>query len=210
MAILIACEESQVECIAFRNAGFEAYSCDLQPCSGRHPEWHIHGDVRDYLIGKCVFKTQDGTVRCVNEWEMVIAHPPCTYLSAAANTLMYAAPGLIHQDRLEKGMEAAEFFRLCLAAHADMVCVENPRPYRIWRFPHPDQRLNPYEFGEAWSKRTYLWLRNLPPLLPTMHVTEYKSFTYTKKGGKARSKGFTGIAQAMVNQWGSLLRHSQT
>lgn len=208
MAILIACEESQVECVAFRRAGFETYSCDLQPCSGGHPEWHIQGDVRDYLIGKTIFKTQDGTVTSVNQWELVIAHPPCTYLSAAANTLMYAAPGLIHQDRLEKGLDAAEFFRLCLAAQADMVCVENPRPYRIFRLPKPDQRLNPYEFGEPWSKRTYLWLRNLPPLLPSLFVSEFKSFTYTKKGSKSRSKSFAGIANAMVKQWGPLLEHS--
>lgn len=204
-SILIACEESQTECLAFRAAGFDAYSCDIQECTGGHPEFHICGDVRPYLKGQREFTTQDGARHEIREWRMIIAHPPCTYLTAASNTQLYLAPGKLNPTRLLQGWDAARFFMECYNAQAAYVAVENPRPFRIWNLPTADCRFNPYEFGAPWSKRTYLWLRNLPPLLPTCYNPRYKSFVHTRRGGKDRSKSFPEVARAMVEQWGSLI-----
>lgn len=204
-SILIACEESQVECMAWRAAGFEAYSCDLQECSGNHPEWHIVGDVTQLLRGRLDFVTQIGEHIRVKEWRLIIAHPPCTYLTAASNNQMFLAPGKPNPQRLKLGWEAVRFFMECYNAKAPYVCVENPRPYRIWNLPKPGCRVNPYEFGEPWSKRTYYWMRNLPPLMPTAYCQKYKSWVYSTKGGKKRSKSFKGIAKAMVEQWADII-----
>lgn len=204
-SILIACEESQVECKAFRSAGFEAYSCDLQECSGKHPEWHIIGDVSPFLHGKKNFITQSGERKQVKEWRLVIAHPPCTYLTAASNVYMYDAPGKINPQRYAQGLQAASFFRECLAASAKFICVENPRPFKMWKFPKPDFVAQPYQFGEPYSKRTYYWLRNLPPLLPTAYCETFKSWVYSHSGSKNRSKSFPGIARAMVEQWKDII-----
>lgn len=205
-AILIACEESQIECVAFRKSGYIAFSCDLQNCSGGHPEWHIVGDVVPLLTGCKVFKTESGSYYQVDRWSMVIAHPPCTYLSAAANVYMFDCPGTVRIERYIKGQYAASLFRLCLATDAEYICVENPRPWRMWGFPPPSQRLSPEEFGHHWSKRTYFWLKNLPPLLPSLFVSDTRSWVFTKKGQKMRSKSFEGIAKAMVEQWGSYVQ----
>lgn len=204
-SILIACEESQTECVAWRTAGFDAYSCDIQKCSGNHPEWHICNDVTPYLQGEKHFITQLGERKHVKEWRLIIAHPPCTYLTAASNVHMYNAPGKINPERYKQGLQAASFFRKCLSAKAEFVCVENPRPFRMWHFPKPSFVAQPYQFGEPWSKRTYYWLKNLPPLIPTCYCVNVKSFTNSRRGGKARSKSFQGIAQAMVKQWADII-----
>lgn len=199
--VLIACEESQAVCLAFRRLGHFAFSADLQECSGGHPEWHIVGDVAPLLNGRCIFHTQDGQGYTIpGRWNIVIAHPPCTYLTKAGATSMFPGKRL-DEERYKLGLAARDFFLTCLNADAQFVCVENPQPMHIFNLPPPTTRVEPYEFGEPWTKLTYLWLRNLPPLLPTVICTKVKSYVYSTRGGKKRSKTFPGIATAMATQW---------
>lgn len=182
MKILVACEESQVVCKAFRERGHEAYSCDIQKCSGEYPEWHIQDDVRKHLKG----------------WDMIIAHPPCTYLSKAG------APQIVKDpERIEKGFQAKEFFMEIMKADCAKICIENPTPMKRFGLPEPDCIIEPWEFGEPYTKRTLLWLKNLPPLLPTEIVLNTRSWTKIKRTAKQRSKTFPGIAKAMAEQWGN-------
>ena len=219
MKVLCACEESQRVCIAFREKGHEAYSCDIQDCSGGHPEWHIKDDVIHLLNGNCHFVT----MTCVNvtidgRWDIIIAHPPCTFLSNAGARWLFA-DGKLNIERYEKGLKAAEFFRCFLNAKCEKIAVENPIPSNIFNLPKYTQIIQPYEYGHPFSKKTCLWLKGLPQLKPTDIVSEYKPYitsgSYTKthdpkykgesrKGGssKSRSKTFTGIAKAMAEQWG--------
>ena len=198
--VLIACEESQTECLAFREAGCNAFSSDLQNCSGNHPEWHIVGDCRQLFHTPCEFRTEDGTKHKVERWHLVIAHPPCTYLSRAGAAYLYAGKQL-NADRYSLGLEARHFFIQMLNCGADHIAVENPTPFRIFNLPKPSCVINPYEFGSQWQKRTLLWLENLPPLIPTLFNTRFRSYVRSTKGGKKRSKSFPQIAKAMVNQW---------
>ena len=203
MNVLIACEESQEVCKAFRERGHRAFSCDIQECSGGHPEWHIQDDVLNHLDG----------------WDLIIAHPPCTYLSGAGACRMYPKAGQIDLERYAKAMEAKEFFMKILAADCQRICIENPRPLKCVELPQPTQSIQPYEFGEPWSKLTYLWLKGLPPLFPTEIVADYKPYVscgtsrnkgnpnksgMSRRGGaqKIRSKTFPGVARAMAEQWG--------
>lgn len=218
--VLVACEESQRVCAAFRAVGWEAYSCDLQRCSGAHPEWHIIQDVRRVMNGNCKFVTCDGVEHeIVGRWDMIIAHPPCTYMSVAGACRMYPHKGQIDPARLEKAMAAKEFFMELYNADCDRVCIENPTPLKVVGLPQATQVIQPYQFGEQWSKRTLLWLRGLDPLEPTGIVTDYKPFVPSGTGrklggetygaaipheGKARSVTFEGIAKAMAEQWGDL------
>lgn len=219
MKILIACEESQAVCIAFRNLGHQAYSCDIQECSGAHPEWHIMGDVLPLINGNCGFNTLDGTFHTIfGSWDILIAHPPCTYMSNAGACRMYPKRGYINSDRFEKAMKAKSFFMQFYNASCSKICIENPMPMKIIGLPQESQRIQPYQFGDPWSKKTYLWLKGLPQLTPTNIITDYKPFipsctsrklggdTYGQKGvphdSKARSKTFPGIAAAMAFQWG--------
>lgn len=231
MKVLVACEESQEVCKAFRARGHEAYSCDIQECSGGHPEWHIHGDVlqilnpsRQYIPGDdwvgFKFRTMDGSLHCVEgKWDLIIAHPPCTYMSAAGACRMYPRKGQIDEERLAKAMEAKAFFLDILNADCPRICIENPRPLKIVGLPHESQQIQPYEFGEPWSKLTYLWLKGLPPLVATEIVPNHKPYvscgTSRNKGNpeksgasraggaqKVRSKTFSGIAKAFVERWG--------
>lgn len=205
MRVLVACEESQEVCKAFRALGHEAYSCDIQECSGGHPEWHIQGDVLPLLNEK---------------WDLIIAHPPCTYLSNAGARWLYAG-GKLNQDRYKKGLEGKEFFLKFLNANCGHVAIENPIPSSVYDLPQYTQVIQPYEFGEPWSKKTCLWLKGLPPLQPTEIISDHKPFcssgSYSKnhdpkykgasrKGGsaKSRSKTFPGIARAMAEQWGGI------
>ena len=207
MRVLVACEESQRVCTAFRELGHEAYSCDLLPCSGGHPEWHIQGDALELIKIK---------------WDLIIAHPPCTYLSNAGARWLFAG-GKLNQERYRKGLSAKAFFMSFLHANCDRIAVENPTPSSIYELPPCTQIIQPYEYGHPWSKETRLWLKGLPPLCPTEIVTEHKPFissgSYTKthdpkykgasrKGGAARSraKTFPGIARAMAEQWGGDVR----
>lgn len=198
--VLIACEESQTECLAFREMGANAFSCDLQPCSGGHPEWHICGDVTPLLNGCTNFQTADGCTWQLSKWNLIIAHPPCTYLSRAAGMFLYRGHQ-INEQRYRLGLQAAHFFMECYNAKADYVAVENPTPFRIFNLPRPTTFVQPYQFGEAWQKKTLLWLKNLPPLMPTLFAPSFKSYVHCTKGGKKRSKSFQGIARAMAEQW---------
>lgn len=198
--VLIACEESQTECSVFLAAGCNAYSCDLQKCSGRFPSRHIVGDVRSLFLPGSFVQTQDGLPLCVPRWDLIIAHPPCTYLTRAAGALLYRDHKL-DEERFAKGQEAAQFFMQLLNAPARFVAVENPVPFKVFNLPTPSCAIDPYDFGAPWSKRTLLWLRNLPPLFRTFENPSHRSWVYSTRGGKKRSKSFSAIAQAMADQW---------
>ena len=207
MRVLVACEESQEVCKAFRALGHEAYSCDIQPCSGGHPEWHIQVDALELLKLK---------------WDLIIAHPPCTYLTAASAVRLYNPDHTIKDiERDAKGWEAAEFFKKFLTADCEKIAVENPRPLKRYGLPERDQAIEPYEFGEPWQKRTYLWLKNLPKLKPTNVVkpmglwvgstcarrdpsVKQRYILSSNRDQKTRAKTFPGIAKAMAEQWGGI------
>lgn len=223
MYVLIACEESQRSCIAFRNRGFEAYSCDIQSCSGGHPEWHIEGDALKILNGG-YFTTADGISHFVPEWDLLIAHPPCTYLSNAGARWLYKN-GILQKERYAKGIKAKEFFMEFYNAPIEHIALENPVPSRVFCMPTYSQIIQPYQFGHPYSKRTCLWLHNLPTLLPTDIVAKVAtwcpsgSYSYkhekqyigmfTTDRAKNRSKTFPGIAEAMATQWGDYIKGDQ-
>lgn len=216
MKVLIACEESQTVCKAFRARGHEAYSCDIQEPSGGHPEWHILGDALKAIEGGRV-TTMDGQVHDVGRWDMLIAHPPCTYLSKAGGNRL-RIDGFIQQDRYEKGQKAAEFFLKFLNADIPRIAVENPVPLKIFGLPPYSQIIQPYMFGDEYLKMTCLWLKHLPPLFATDVVVPTKKWVSASdhraikrndawgrsgnRSQKKRSKTFPGIAAAMAEQWG--------
>ena len=202
--ILIACEESQRECLAFRARGFNAYSCDIQPCSGKHPEYHILGDVTTLLAGLSQFKTQDGKRHVLKKWHMIIAHPPCTYLCKISSPLM-VQHGQLNMQRYQKMLFAREFFFLCFNAKADFVAVENPRPMARARLPRPDAQVSPHNFGNKYSKATYYWLRNLPPLMFGVQLPHKPKTFCNASRGKYRSRTFPEIAEAIAKQWGDFI-----
>ncbi len=195
MKILVACEESQTVCKAFRVKGHEAYSCDILPCSGGHSEWHIQDDVLNHL--------DEG-------WDMMIAHPPCTYLSNAGARFLYrGGEGVLNVERFKEGKKAAKFFLKLLNAPIEKISVENPIPSTIFRLPRYTQIIQPYQFGHPVQKKTCLWLKNLPLLTPTKIMEKPQSTkvagNWFNKGGKERqmnrAKTFQGIANAMAEQW---------
>ena len=196
LKVLIACEESQAVCIEFRKLGHEAFSCDILSCSGGHPEWHIQGDVLEQLD---------------KGWDMMIAHPPCTYLSNAGARFLYPK-GVLNNERLQKGLDAKKLFMALYAANIQKICIENPLPSSIFGLPPHSQVIQPYHFGHPFKKRTQLWLKNLPLLDCTDIVAVSESTkiagNWFNKGGKDRqknrSKTFPGIAKAMAEQWGNL------
>lgn len=210
MKVLIACEESQRVCTAFRERGHEAYSCDIQECSGGHPEWHIHGDVLPIVSGRCTFVTMDGTIHAISgKWDMIIAFPPCTKTSNAGARHLYKGGGL-NIPRYYDGMCGKALFEAIRHADCDKIAIENPVPSRIFEYPEPSQIIQPYEFGHPWTKKTLLWLINLPPLIPTYIVSPQKGCheagTWFMKGGKERQKNRSklceGFTRAMAEQWG--------
>ena len=217
MKVLVACEESQTVCIEFRKRGHEAYSCDLIDCSGGHPEWHIKQDVLPLINGNCEFNTCDGVRHKIKgEWDLIIAHPPCTYMSKAGARWMYPSAGIISLERLDLGLKARDFFMKFINANCKRICVENPRPLKVIELPKPTQIIQPYEYGHPYSKATCLWLKGLPELKPTNIISEYKPYLPSNtsqfakgKGGsrgiahnaKDASKTFKGIAEAMAEQW---------
>lgn len=193
MKILIACEESQEVCKAFRELGHEAYSCDILECSGGHPEWHIKGDVLEQLN---------------KGWDMMIAHPPCTHI---------AVSGARHfKEKIADGrqQQAIDFFMKLINAPIERICVENPVCIMSTKYRKPEQIIQPWMFGDEFQKTTCLWLKNLPKLEPTKIVGkgEFVTFKSGKRmskwfatsfgNGKKRSKTFPGIAKAMAEQWG--------
>ena len=197
MRVLVACEESQAVCKAFRAKGHEAYSCDILPCSGGHPEWHIQGDVLPVLQ---------------QPWDMIIAFPPCTDLacSGAAWFAKKIADG--------RQQAATDFFMLFANADCEKVVIENPVGIMSSKWRKPDQIINPYQFGDAFEKKTCLWLKGLP-LLQHTNIVEPPKRTEFSSGksmptwyadawrlpkadrAKLRSKTFPGIAEAMADQW---------
>ena len=172
MKVLIACEESQEVCKAFRALGHEAYSCDIQDPSGGHPEWHILGDALTAIQGGQV-TTMDGQSHEVGRWDLLIAHPPCTYLSNAGARHLWKNHQL-QADRVMLGITARDFFMRFWLADVPRIAVENPTPSRVFAMPPYTQTIQPYEFGHPYTKRTCLWLKNLPPLEPTNIVERAK------------------------------------
>lgn len=202
MNVLVACEESQRVCMAFREKGHNAFSCDIQECSGGHPEWHIQGDVLSILNPSKIpletegwhtkgikFTTTDGKEHFVIKWDLIIAHPPCTYMSKAGARWMYLKAGQINQERLNKALKAKEFFMKFYNADCEKICIENPTPLSIVGLPKESQYVQPYWFGELYSKKTLLWLKGLPLLVPTsldqIHTPYLPSNTssFAKGGG---------------------------
>lgn len=229
MNVLIACEESQTVCKAFRAKGHNAYSCDIIDPSGGCPEWHIKGDALKILnpcqISKSfygiVFKTMDGVAHNIKgSWDLIIAHPPCIYLTVTGNRWFNAERyGDKAIQRIKDREDAAKFFMQFVNANCEHIAIENPVGYMSTAFRKPDQIIQPYMFGDAFEKKTCLWLKNLPLLKPT-NIVEPPKRTCYKSGksmpawyadawklpkderSKLRSKTFEGIAAAMAEQWG--------
>ena len=227
MNVLIACEESQEVCKAFRERGHRAFSCDIQECSGGHPEWHIMQDVLGILNPKdhgnntldaVWFITMDGQFHEVPKWDLIIAHPPCTYLTLAGNKWFKPEYKDRFPEREREREDAVAFFMQFANADCDRIAIENPVCIMSSRWRKPDQYIEPYFFGEPEKKKTGLWLKGLPPLKPTNIVepiiihcasgaNEPRWHMETmklpkKERSKARSKTFPGIAAAMAEQWG--------
>jgi len=187
--ILVACEESQVVTVEFRKLGFAAFSADLQPTSGKHPEWHYQQDVIPLLKKK---------------WDMIIAFPPCTHL-AASGARWFA------EKRADGRQQAAiEFFMEFVYANSMRICIENPVGIMSTVWKKPDQYIEPWQFGHGEVKKTGLWLKNLPLLIPTKIVsgrvsTVMRMGPQIKERAKLRSKTYPGVAKAMAKQWGPLL-----
>lgn len=238
MKVLIACEESQEVCKAFRALGHEAYSCDIQECSGGYPEWHIKGDVIPILNGDCEFWTIDKDKRGVcwhqidGKWDLIIAHPPCTYLTVSGNAYFneekYGDKARARKVEREK---AVVFFMKFINADCDHIAVENPVGVMSTRYRKPDCIIQPWQFGHPYTKTTCLWLKGLSLLTPTNILKKpedgWENQQITKDGryggyggkwgckvdgkwlrygdpriSKERSKTFPGIARAMAEQWG--------
>ena len=196
MKVLIACEESQAVCKAFRARGHEAYSCDILPCSGGHPEWHLQQDIGPLLQ---------------QEWDMIIAFPPCTHL-AVSGAKHFAKK--IADGRQQQGID---FFMLFANAECPKVVIENPVGIMSSRWRKPDQIIQPFQYGHESRKTTCLWLKGVPKLVPTKIVepklikyadgstfsADYMSAKRSKPGESsvARSKTYQGIADAMADQW---------
>lgn len=227
MKVLIACEESQTVCKAFRAKGHEAYSCDIIEPSGGHPEWHIHGDAIEALKGG-VITTMDGVEHDIGKWDLLIAHPPCTYLTISGNRWFNVERyGDKAQQRIVERELAAAFFMQFVNSDCEHIAVENPIGFMNTAFRKPDQIVHPFYFAEAADdencerKATCLWLKNLKPLKYEIkfkpRVISYRNGKGTDslwhmntmhlppaERAKARSKTFPGIAKAMVEQWGGI------
>ena len=230
MKVLVACEESQRVCMAFREKGHEAYSCDILLCSGGHPEWHIKGDVRPLLNPDVVtrsdcqyygfyFKTQDGIGhKLKGKWDLIIAHPPCTYLTLAGNKWFKPEFADRFPDRQKQRKEAIDFFMAIANADCDKIAIENPVGVMSSQWRKPDQYIEPYMFGDTEKKKTGLWLKGLPLLKPTNIVEPV--IIHCKSGAneprwhmetmhlpkeersRVRSQTFIGFSKAMAEHWG--------
>ena len=199
--VLIACEESQAECKAFRELGHKAYSCDIQSCrKSGNPAWHIKGDVTPYLDGRTQFYTQDGKHHHLSRWHLIIAHPPCTYL-CKVSAVHLVQDGKINEERMAKLREGRAFFYRCLEANAPFVAVENPLPLRIAQLPPPSCYIDPSWFGVKYTKKTLYWLKNLPPIMAGAVNPDAKCYV-TASRGKYRSRTFPQVAAALAEQWG--------
>lgn len=221
--VLVACEESQAICKAFRSIGIEAYSCDIQECSGGHPEWHIMSDVLPLLNGKCKFNTSDGLEHEIkSKWDLIIAHPPCTRLCNSGQRWLYWGSEEYQAKKKKEQEEAIEFFMAFVNADCDRIAIENPMGIMSTLYQKPSCTYNPYDFeGETECKKTCLWLKGLPPLkgtrevpLPKEERTQgiWKAHFGGKKlawndpmTAKYRSKTPEGVAKAIAEQYGKIL-----
>lgn len=203
--------------IELRRRGHRAFSCDILDCSGDHPQWHIKQDVIPLLGGNCEFTTCDGKRHAVHgRWDMIIAFPPCTYLTNAGARHLWKGH-VLNQERYQKGLEAKAFFMQFYHAPCGRIVIENPTPSRIYDLPKPSQTIQPWQFGHPFTKRTNLWEIGVPPLTPTDIVEPTRTWcpsgSYSKCHGEQhrgmfttdrarnRSKTFPGIAAAMAEQW---------
>lgn len=193
MRVLVACEESQAVCKEFRRLGHEAFSCDIMPCSGGHPEWHIQDDVRNVL-------RHDTVIRSRYDWDMVIAFPPCTDLAVSGARWF---PQKIADGSQERSIQ---FFMFFTSLQNPFVAIENPIGIMSRLYRKPDQIIQPWQFGHGEVKSTCLWLKGLPKLIPTEIVDGRDQRIWklppTPDRGKLRSKTYPGIAKAMAEQWG--------
>lgn len=207
--VLVACEESQEECKAFRARGHNAFSCDIQECSGGHPEWHIQGNVLEILEqttkfdwnNTIEFETADGEYHIIDgKWDLIIAHPPCTDLAVSG------ARWFPEKQRDFRQQKACVFFMQMILADCDRIAVENPIGIMSTVYRKPDQIIQPWQFGHGETKATCLWLKGLPKLQPTNIVGGREQRVWKMPPGpqraKMRSKSYHGIAQAMAEQWG--------
>lgn len=223
MKILVACEESQEVCKAFRDKGHEAYSCDVIDCGGAMPEYHIKADVLPLLNGNCKFQTMDGRTHFVEgEWDMIIAFPPCTYLTVTGNSWFDIAKyGDRAKQRYKERYKSIVFFMHFALARCERIAIENPIGIISTAYKKPTQIIQPYHFGDPARKATCLWLKGLPKLEPTNIVEpiviKYKNGNGTdnpwhmdtmrlppSERAKERSKTFPGVAKAMADQWGGV------
>ena len=228
MKVLIACECSQTVCKEFRKLGHEAYSCDIEPCYGGHPEWHIFWDCLEIIEGGITFETEDGISHSLEgAWDMLIAHPPCTYLSNAATSRHSLKSSTLEEinDRTKKRIEAQEFFMKFANANCEKIAIENPVGVMSTVYRKPDQIIEPYQFADSVNdtenyitKRTCLWLKGLKPLQgntfskpdntkiygrhPSGKTKCWSEMQWQKSRSIVRSKTFRGIARAMAEQWG--------
>ena len=222
MNVLCACEESQVVCLAFREKGHRAFSCDIEPCSGDRPEWHVQGDVLPLINGDCTFTTVGGFQHTIiGQWDLLIAFPPCTHLTTAGASKW--------KEKQADGRQqaAVTFFMAMINADCERIAVENPQGWMNTHYRKPDQVTQPWMFGDEAQKRTCWWLKGLPLLQPTEIVARGEMYQVTRKSGprkgqtysapvwypkrfidrseetrsRIRSKTFPGIARAMAEQW---------
>ena len=217
MRILVACEESQAVTKEGRRLGHEVYSCDIIECSGGHPEYHIMGNVLPLLNGNCQFRTMDGNEHSIEgRWDMIIAFPPCTKTSNAGARHLWKG-GKLNIQRYYEGLCGKALFLAIWAADCDKVIIENPTPSKIYDYPEPTQAVQPYEYGHPFTKKTLLWERGVEPLKPTNVVQPERTWCpsgsysgkhndkhrgmFTTDRARNRSKTFTGIAKAMIEQW---------
>lgn len=217
LKVLIACEESQEVCKAFRELGHEAYSCDLMECSGGHPEWHIQGDCLPLLNGNTSFTTVGGGRHEIKgQWDLIIAHPPCTRLCSSGQRWLYYGSKEYQDQKKKDQEEGINFFMKFTNINCDHVAIENPVGIMSTLYRKPDCIYNPYDFkGETDSKKTCLWLKGLPALIPNQHLDKDKRTQNIWKAtfnGKhygygdpqvaiLRSKTPKGVAKAMGEQW---------
>lgn len=226
--ILVGCEESQAVTIELRKLGFNAYSCDIQECSGGHPEWHLRMDVFEAIKGGTFGGLGHNNVVHINKWHAAIFFPDCTYLTVTGNKWMKDQPprksgALVGAARRQAREQAVQFFLNLYNSDIDYVALENPVGVMSTYFRPPDQIINPYQFGHPEPKKTCLWVKGLPLLKPT-NIVEQEAYHVTKSGknlpkwyayadkskgqkerAKIRSKTFPGIAQAMAEQYGNFL-----
>lgn len=220
MKVLVACEESQRVCKAFREKGHETYSCDIVECSGGHPEWHIMQDVLPLLNGRCEFTTLDGTKHKIEgKWDLIIAHPPCARLCNSGQRWLYWGNEEYRSRKIQEQQKAIVFFMMFALADCEKIVIENPQGIMSTAYRKPDCVYNPYDFeGETECKKTCLWIKGVEPLKPTRktplpkaertqgiwkaHFGDKKLAWNAPQTARLRSQTPTGVAKAMAEQWG--------